>query len=262
MKSLVAGSPWHEGTLERRNVVLLCREAVAPGRRWGATPRPAAWIKRRDGEDRGREREEPTGQREGARKTEDERERGTATALAGNARWWGGSAVEAQEGRQSQCTARECNAAPSNTEPTSECILPHFTTTPLSRIRAPCVSPLRFFLSFLLSSCSSVDPLPLLHLLARVGGLYLVTSSPRCGVLSASVLFFLGFLALPRSPLLSAFRSRRTSYSSTLIVLREKRRLYDLLVGVFSSGILTVISLNVGGVLRGHGDSSRTTRYC
>lgn len=81
------------------------------------------------------------------------------------------------------------------------------------------VSPLRFFLSFLLSSCSSVDPLllPLLHLLARVGGLYLVTSPPRYDVLSASSFF----------SLLSTFFFRRRSYSSTLIVLRKKRGLYD-----------------------------------
>lgn len=131
--------------LQREGMLLLCREAVASGRRWSATARPAAWIKRWKSDKEGK-----TMQRDGERGRRIRRRRdGAEWGVVWRSRRKRGGKVNAPQGNATRRAKQYTEST------TSECILPHFTTT--SSLVLPTIRDYVFFWHTLFSEF----PLPL-----------------------------------------------------------------------------------------------------
>ena len=114
-------------------MLLLCREAVASERRWSATVRAAAWIKRRENERERKTRCNAMKKRGG--ETSERRREGKEVRRA---RWGAvrrsggcrrGSKVNAPQGNVTRCARRAKRYTRVCCYVRAQCVLLHFTTT-------------------------------------------------------------------------------------------------------------------------------------
>lgn len=124
----------------------MCREAVAPGRRWGATTRLAAWIDQavRGGERRTRKGEKEKERRRDGKRAGDTRERGTERGRerrVGRRRCKGGGKVNAPQGNATRYGRAKQYRAYVRVHSTAL-----YDYAKLSRMRSPSLSPFILFL--------------------------------------------------------------------------------------------------------------------